>query len=44
MCLYCTEFNKNCDDITDEECDDCCDSCMFCEVEYENEQQTEETS
>ena len=37
MYLYCTEFNKNCDNVTNEECDSCCDSCMFCEVEEEDE-------
>lgn len=36
--LYCTEYDKDCADITPEECDDgCCDSCMFCIV-YPNEE------
>lgn len=31
--LYCDEYDKDCDDITVEECDDgCCDTCMFCVV------------
>lgn len=31
--LYCDEYDKDCDDITVEECDNgCCDTCMFCVV------------
>ena len=33
--LYCLEFDKYCDEITDEECNGCCDSCMFCVVNEE---------
>lgn len=36
--LYCDEYDKDCDDVTFEECDnDCCDSCMFCVVYSEEE-------
>ena len=30
---YCTEFDRECDNVTEEECDGCCDSCMFCVVD-----------
>ena len=37
--LYCDEYDKDCSDITTEECDnDDCDSCIFCIV-YSNENQ-----
>lgn len=35
--LYCLEFDKECDEVTNKECDDCCDSCMFCIVDNEEE-------
>lgn len=35
--MYCTEFDKYCDEITDEECNDCCDTCIFCDVYYDAE-------
>lgn len=32
--LYCTELDKNCDNITEEECNNgCCDSCLSCIVD-----------
>ena len=34
--MYCTELEKYCENITDEECDSCCDNCMFCDVYYDN--------
>lgn len=34
--LYCDEYDKDCNDVTLEECEDgCCDSCMFCIVYLE---------
>lgn len=31
--IYCDEYDKDCNEVTPEECDnDCCDSCMFCIV------------
>ena len=31
--LYCDEYDKNCNEVTSEECDNgCCDSCMYCVV------------
>lgn len=27
--MYCTEFDKECNEVTETECDGCCDSCMF---------------
>ena len=30
--MYCTELDKYCNEITDEECDGCCDTCIFCDV------------
>lgn len=35
--LYCDKYDKDCSDVTTEECDNCgCDSCIFCIV-YPNE-------
>lgn len=37
--LYCDEYDKDCSDVTTEECDNGdCDSCIFCIV-YPNENQ-----
>lgn len=33
--LYCSELDKDCDAVTDEECNECCDGCMFCIVNNE---------
>ena len=31
--LYCDEYDKDCSEVTSEECDNgCCDSCMYCVV------------
>ena len=31
--LYCDEYDKNCREVTSEECDNgCCDSCMYCVI------------
>ena len=31
--LYCNEYDKDCSEVTSEECDnDCCDSCMYCVI------------
>lgn len=36
--LYCDEYDKDCNDVTFEECDNgCCDGCMFCVVYSEEE-------
>ena len=33
--MYCTELDKYCNEITDEECDGCCDTCIFCDTYYD---------
>lgn len=30
MWCWCNELDKPVDCVTEEECDDCCDSCMHC--------------
>lgn len=30
--LYCDEYDKGCSEVTSEECDGCCDSCVFCVI------------
>ena len=31
--LYCDGYNKDCSEVTSEECDNgCCDSCMYCVI------------
>lgn len=35
--MYCTELDKYCNEITDEECDGCCDTCIFCDTYYDAE-------
>lgn len=31
--LYCDEYDKDCSEVTSEECDNgCCDTCIFCDV------------
>ena len=31
--LYCDEYDKDCIEVTSEECDNgCCDSCMYCVI------------
>ena len=35
--MYCTELDKYCNEITDEECDGYCDTCIFCNVYYDTE-------
>lgn len=36
--LYCDEHNKDCNEVTSEECNNsCCDSCMFCIVYADEE-------
>ena len=35
--MYCTELDKYCNEITNEECDGCCDTCIFCDTYYDAE-------
>lgn len=36
--LYCDEHDKDCNEVTSEECNNgCCDSCMFCIVYADEE-------
>lgn len=36
--LYCDEHDKDCNEVTSEECNNsCCDSCMFCIVYTDEE-------
>lgn len=31
--LYCDEYDKDCSEVTSDECDNgCCDSCMYCVI------------
>lgn len=33
--LYCSELDKDCNEVKETECNNCCDSCMSCEVRQE---------